>query len=112
MYYRIQQANHPLEWLLDPAHQFSPSWNPGDDVRNGVSVCRSIEALAEYFAQVGIPFDETCMLVEVDGERSEDRDEDAELGALLVYPTEIISATPLPESFSEMVFAIYDNNAA
>ena len=111
MYYRIQQANHPIEWLLDPTHQFSTSYCT-DDVRNGVSVCRSIEALAEYFAQVGIPFDETCYLVEVDGERSEDRDEDAELGALLVYPTEIISATPLPESFFEMVFAIYDNNAA
>lgn len=111
-YYRIQQENHPIEWLLDPEYQFSTSWNAGDGVRNGVSVCDSIETLATYFATVGIPFTDDCLLVELDGTWSDDDDEDAHLGASLIYPTRIISTERVGVRFGELVIAAYEALAA
>ena len=110
-YYRIQQENHPIEWLLDPEYQFSTSWNAGEDVRSGVSVCGSLEELATYFATVGIPFTDDCLLVELDGTWSDDEDEDAHLGAMLVYPTEIISTERVGARFGAMVIDAYDTLA-
>ena len=111
-YYRVQQANHPIEWLLDPEYQFSTSWNAGEDVRSGVSVCGSLEELATYFATVGSPFTDDCLLVELDGAWSDDEDEDAHLGAMLVYPTEIISTERVGARFGAMVIDAYDTLAA
>ena len=111
-YYRIQQANHPIEWLLDPEYQFSTSWNAGEDVRVGVSVCDSIEELASYLAQVGIPFTDDCLLVELDGTWSDDDDEDAHLGARLIIPTRIVSTELAGERLIDMIMAAYDEIAA
>lgn len=91
--YRIQQANHPTEWLLDPERQFSTAWGVEDDVRVGISACESVEALAGYLAQVGIPFGLDSRIVEMECGWAEEDDVDAELGAILVIPTRIISET-------------------
>lgn len=91
--YRVQQAEHPTEWLLDPERQFSTSWGTEDDIRAGISACESIESLASYLAQVGIPFGLDSRIVEMECEWVDDDDANAELGAILVIPTRIISET-------------------
>lgn len=110
-YYRVQQAAHPIEWLLDPEYQFSTSY-VDDSVRTGVSVCESIEELAAYLAQVGIPFDDDCLLVELDGDLADDEDEDAHLGARLIIPTRIVSTELAGERLCPMILAAYDDLAA
>lgn len=97
--YRVQQAQHPTEWLLDPERQLSTSYcrldeNGDPSIRAGVSACESIETLACYLAQVGIPWNpHTSRLVAMECEWADDEDEDADLGAVLVIPTTIISDT-------------------
>lgn len=110
-YYRIQDSSRQVTDLLDPAQQISRSYCT-DTERHGVSVCRSLTDLAEYLAQTGLPFDETWTLVELDGYRSEDEDEDAELGALLVHPTEIIATEPITTRLWDMIDAIWEEMAA
>lgn len=107
-YYRIQ--NFPAVDLLDGA-QLSASWNDlGDDdrARPGKSVCRTREQLAEYLAQVGIPFADDWILVELEGDRSDHDDEDAHLGALLVHPTEIVATETIGDGFVHEILAAYD----
>ena len=106
-YFRIQDATRPVEQLLAPEYQTSLSY-VDDSERAGVSVCGSIEDLAAYLAQSGMPWDPTFVLVEVEGYRSEDEDEDATLGALLVHPTAIVSVRPLDDGF----FALLDSHLA
>ena len=106
--YRIQQPEHGLDLLLDPETQYSTNWGSEDDVRAGVSACRSIEDLAEYFAQVGICLTPECLLVEMESEWADEDDADAHLGAVLVIPTAIRSAIPVPDSFFELVGDAYD----
>jgi hypothetical protein len=117
MFYRIQQPEHPVEWLLDPAYQYSTSYCTIDpetgefSVRHGVSVCRSIEDLADYFAQAGVALSADCQLVEMAGDWADEDDEDEALGAYLVYPTEIVSVTDV-DAFLDMVSDAYDRIAA
>lgn len=106
-FYRIQSADRDVQDLLDPEMQTSISYTD-DSERQGVSVCGSLEELAGYLAQVGIPFDDTFVVVELDGTWSDDEDEDAELGALLVHPAQIISVTPITEKLLDMIDAAYD----
>ena len=111
-YYRIQA--YEAEALLD-GPQLSYSWNDmGDDerARAGKSVCGSREELAEYLAQVGIPFEDHWILVELEGTPSEDEDEDAHLGATLIHPTKIISTETIGESFIMEIMDAYENLAA
>lgn len=110
--YRIQQPEHSLSLLLDPATQLSTNRCDDDDVRQGVSACLSIEDLADYFAQVGIPLTDECLLVEMDSEWADGDDADAAHGAHLVIPTAIISAIPVPDSFYELVGNAYDRLSA
>jgi hypothetical protein len=110
--YRIQQANHSLALLLDPETQYSTNWSDPEDVRAGVSACRSIEDLATYFAQTGVALDADCRLVEMECEWADDDDADADLGAILVIPTAILSADKVPDSFFELVSDAYDTLAA
>lgn len=108
-YFRIQPQDRPN--ILDPEYQTSSSWNDlGDDerIRKGVSVCGSREDLAEYLAQVGIPFEEDWELLEVAGYPSGDEDEDAHLGPMLIIPTEIISRELVGDGFDLEIFAAYD----
>lgn len=110
-WYRIQSSARPVEQLLDPEYQTSTSYCTATE-RHGVSVCRSIEDLTSYLAQSGMPFDETYVLVEVTGPRSDEDDEDAALGAVLVLPETIESVTDLDDAFFDMVGSAYDVLAA
>lgn len=110
MFYRIQDAQYAPETLLLPENQTSLSYAT-DTMRNGVSVYRSIEELAAYFCQAGVPMDpHTSILIELDGEYSEDEGEDAQLGEYLVYPTRIISAGPIPDEFFDAIEAFFEES--
>ena len=113
-YYRIQTADRDVADLLDPEQQWSYSWCDEErEPRHGVSVCDSIEALATYLAQCGIPYgDGEWVVVEVEGTFSRDEDEDAHLGALLVHPTAIVSVSPMGEGMFDLIGAAYDRLAA
>lgn len=106
--YRIQQPEHSIEMLLATETQFSTSWCDEDDVRSGVSACMSVEDLAEYFAQVGIPLSPDCLLVTMECEPSREADSDAHLGAHLVYPAAIIATELAGERFLDIVGDAYD----
>lgn len=110
-YYRIQAADRDVTALLDTEQQVSISY-VDDTVRAGVSVCDSVEELATYLAQSGMPWDETYVLVEVEATWSVDTDEDAHLGARLVHPTTIVSVAPLTDDFHDLVGAAFDAIAA
>lgn len=109
-YYRIQDADRDATELLDPAHQWSCNWGGFGDPRRGVSVCWSTDVLAAYFQarqRDGIGYDEdflaTLVLVELDGEPSDEEDEDATEGAELIIPTEILSVGPLPADMVDTI---------
>lgn len=106
--YRIQQGYHDIDLLLDPECQYSTNWCNEDDIRHGISACWSVEALAEYFAQSGIPLDDDCRLVAMECELADDTDTDAHLGAILVIPTRIVSANLITDDFYTLVGDAYD----
>lgn len=67
-----------------------------EDVRRGVSVCRSIEDLTSYFADRGANLDGDHV-VELEGDESEDEDYDAGSAGdpILVHPTRIVAIHPI-----------------
>lgn len=67
-----------------------------EDVRRGVSCCRSLDELRNYFAgrDATIDYD---VVVELEATLSEDDDWDEEDGAVLVYPTRIVRVRPADE---------------
>ena len=108
-FFRIQPTDRPN--ILDPENQTSTSWNDlGDDdrVRTGISVCDTREELAEYLAQVGIPFTENWELLEVTGAYADDEDEDAHLGCSLIHPDAIIARESLADGFIEEIMDAYE----
>lgn len=109
-FFRIQPTDRPN--ILDPENQTSTSWTNLEGIRNGVSVCCSREELAEYLAQAGIPFQDDWELIELDGAYSEEDDEDAHLGAVLVYPTEIIARETIGDAFVYEILDAYEALAA
>lgn len=100
--YRIQDADrNPAELLLEE-HQWSCNWGGSGDPRRGVSVCDTEDDVIVYFqghARNGIGYDAdflACMvMVAIDGEPSDDLDEDHAEGARLIIPTRIVSVAPL-----------------
>jgi hypothetical protein len=68
-----------------------------EDVRHGVSVCRTVADLAAYFDGRAPCFDGD-VLVELDGRISDDDDHDAEASGspLLLIPGYIVSIQPVP----------------
>lgn len=66
-----------------------------DTTRRGVSVCGSYADLMAYFTGRGATIRDTTVLVELTGRLSDDEDWDADCGAILIYPTAIISSRPL-----------------
>lgn len=109
-FFRVQSFTRRVEDLLDPEHQLSHSFCT-DTVRSGVSVMGSLEDLAGYIAITGIPFTPEWVLVELDGDRSTEEDEDAEHGAILIHPTEIISVSELDDEFFDLLDAAFDTAA-
>lgn len=63
--------------------------------RRGVAVFPAREGLYRYLAWKNDATLEGKVVVEVAGELSEDRDLDADHGALLVFPRELLSVEPL-----------------
>lgn len=111
-YYRVQDSDRDVNLLLDPDHQVSVSYNT-DEPTPGVSVCDSPEELATYLAQTGIPFDPSWVVVAVEGDQAEHRDEDHALGARLIYPDRIVAVECIVESgMLDMIAAEYDALAA
>lgn len=128
-YYRVHSGTEPVERLLSPDRWESRVWvgesyrrcedcggegrtyetdefcepcrGQGDveDVRRGVSCCRSLEALRNYFAGCEANM-EGDVVVELEGELSEDEDWDDASGAVLIYPSWIVSVVPAAEVFT------------
>ena len=67
-----------------------------EDVRHGVSVCRSLDDLRAYFADRCANLD-GCTVIELEGDISADDDHDAAAGALLVIPNRIVRTIPATE---------------
>ena len=109
-YFRIQTADRDVNDLLNPEFQISENWNNIESyTRSGVSVCDSLENLAAYLAQSGIPFGAgEWVIVELDGDISDDTPCDAEYGELLIHPTEIVSVRPLDDDMFDLIGAAYD----
>lgn len=108
MFYRIQSADRNVNELL-AADATSASYIDCSE-RAGVSVMTDLETLAAYVAQGCLPLDpHNSVLVTLDGEWSDEEDEDADLGAHLVHPTKIIKVEALESTgFFDMVDAILD----
>ncbi len=62
--------------------------------RRGVSVLPTIAGLRRYLADRDVD-PEGCAIVELDGPLSDDRDLDADSGALLIFPREVVAVHPL-----------------
>lgn len=111
-YFRVQTADRDPADLIDPDHgQVSFSWyGPESYDRPGVSVCESLDALAYYLANSGIPIGAgEWVVVELDGDKIEGaKPMDAEYGEILVYPTGIVSVRPLDDEIFDMIGAAYD----
>ena|SRR5690242_1271321 len=100
-WYRLQDADRDAAELLDPASQWSENWSNGGDPKRGVSVCFTTDRLADYFAarrDCGFDADflSTLVLVELEGDESDEQDDDHAEGACLVFPTRIVAVRPVP----------------
>lgn len=105
-FFRIQPADRDTALLLDEDTWQSRNWNDAwAEPRHGVSVCGSIDELVDYFRTVAGWVDEDCVVVELDGYHSDDTDEDAHVGALLVCPTRIVSVTPVNAELIDRIYA-------
>jgi hypothetical protein len=109
-YFRIQTADRDVSGLLDPAQQTSEAWNGQESlIRHGVSVCDSLEDLADYLIAdgSGIPYGSgEWVVVELTGTLSTDTALDA--GETLIIPTAIISVEPMAAQLFPMIDAAYD----
>jgi hypothetical protein len=65
-----------------------------EDVRRGVSCCRSLDDLRAYFRDRGASLCGDTLLV-LEGELSDDEDHDAADGAVLVLPRRIVRTSPV-----------------
>ena len=61
-----------------------------DSCREGVSVFPDEDGLYRYMIKRDADLDRNCLLVRLQGERSEDEDFDADEGAVLVRPSRIV----------------------
>lgn len=111
-YYRIQTADRDTAELLHPAGQISRAWQNEDIVQDGVSVCDSLESLAQYLGAgpgQGIPFGSgEWVIVELHGEPMFEQGHDVEFGEILVRPTEITHVAPMDDELFEMIGAAFD----
>ncbi|VEI04091.1 Uncharacterised protein [Acidipropionibacterium jensenii] len=100
-YYRIHAGDRDHAGICDKSQWDSREIGGGrwvedpetgelvEDVRYGVSACESIEDLAAYVAQTGVGGDNP-VIVEFEAELADDDDHDADLGAVLTWPTRIV----------------------
>lgn len=95
------------EYLRDEPHWRCYGAREVEDARYGVSVCRDEDDLVEYLSRTGADMD-GCVLVELEGEYSDDEGHDAEYGEELILPTRIVSVRPVTDAFVARVFATHD----
>ncbi|MGL5911771.1 MAG: hypothetical protein ACRCZP_17345 [Phycicoccus sp.] len=77
-----------------------------EDVRQGISVCRSVDDLCDYFAERVDHHDDyvsTLVMVELEGRLSEDDDHDHGTAGrpLLILPSAVVAVTPVPAELAE-----------
>jgi rRNA maturation protein Nop10 len=70
--------------------------------RHGIAVFPAREGLYRYLAEKGAEV-EGKVVVELEGVISEERDLDADVGALLVCPDQIVAVTPLDSRLVEEI---------
>ncbi|WP_341719915.1 hypothetical protein QQG74_09515 [Micromonospora sp. FIMYZ51] len=103
-YFRVQTADRNPADLLDPGYQFSHAYNGNTTLtREGVSVCTTLEELAEYLesglAGALTVRDGGWVIVELEADEIPDAHPvDAEYEQL-VRPTAIVSVTPVGDDF-------------
>ena len=103
--YRVQDFD-PAELIQGEQSSMSYSTHT---FRTGKSVCMTLEDLAAYLVQAGVPFDGNSYLVEVEGDWATDEDgniledEDHAFGAHLIVPTRIVSVTTVDEGLTEYI---------
>lgn len=105
--YRIQDKDRDVADLTVAENQWSyPMGGADDEVRRGVSGCRTLAELAAYVATSGIDAG-SPVLVKIEGPKSPDRPVDATLGEVLILPetAEIIDDD---EEFFEVVGELVD----
>jgi hypothetical protein len=113
-WFRVQTADRDPDDLIDPRHgQVSYHWSNSDSEecdRPGVSVCPSVNDLAAYLAQCGIPYGSgDWVIIELDGDLVEEvTPYDAEYGECLVWPTEIVEVWAMDDEFLDLIGAYYD----
>jgi hypothetical protein len=105
-FYRVQSADRDTAELLDPTGQFSRTWGAGR-TNVGVSVCDTLEDLAEYLAShlgCGIPVQAaTWVIVELSGNVIPgSAPVDPEFESLII-PTEIVRVRPVDDEFMAMI---------
>jgi hypothetical protein len=93
-YFRIQPSDEDPELLLDPANQKTEPWGDDSRARDGVSVFPDEDSLYRYMLRNDGDL-EGSVLVELEGEESQDEDFDGDEGALLVHPRRVIQVRPL-----------------
>ena len=94
-YYRMQRPEDDPERLLDPDEQYTEPWGDTHRVRDGVSVFPDLDALYRYMVRNGAEIELGTQVVTLEGEPSEDRDFDADEGAVLVNPKKIVRLDPV-----------------
>lgn len=105
--YRIQDKNREVAYLTVSENQYSyPMSGTDEEVRRGVSGCRTLAELAAYVATSGIDAG-SPVLVKIEGPKSPDRPVDASFGEVLILP-ETAEVIDDDEEFFEVVGELVD----
>lgn len=95
----IDDPDYDPEYDDDPDEMICPECSGAgevEDVRSGVSCCRSLDALRDYFSERDY-YTEGCVVVEMAGELSDDDDWEADCGAVLIHPAQIVRVLTVSE---------------
>lgn len=105
--YRIQDKSREVADLTVADNQWSyPMGGADEEVRRGVSGCRTLAELAAYVATSGIDAG-APVLVKIEGPKSSDRPVDAASGEVLILP-ETAEVIDDDEEFFEVVGDLVD----
>ncbi len=89
------QTEYEREGEVDECPACEGSGEIDDSARDGVSVFPDEDGLYRYMIKRDADLDDRCQLVELEGEKSDDEDFDADEGALLVHPRRIVATGSL-----------------
>lgn len=105
--YRIQDKDRNVAYLTVAENQWSyPMGGADEEVRRGVSGCRTLAELAAYVATSGVDAG-SPVLVKIEGPKSSDRPVDASFGEVLILP-ETAEVIDDDEEFFEVVGELVD----